>query len=73
MTILSTINFSSHIPYYIQLIDLLKDQIQNKKWAPGEQIPGEQELCDMYGVSRTVVRQALRELELSGIITRRKG
>ena len=73
MTILPTINFSSHIPYYIQLIDLLKDQIQDKKWAPGEQIPGEQELCDTYGVSRTVVRQALRELELSGVITRRKG
>lgn len=73
MAILPTINFSSHIPYYIQLIDLLKDQIQDKKWAPGEQIPGEQELCDTYGVSRTVVRQALRELELSGVITRRKG
>lgn len=73
MTILPTINFSSHIPYYLQLIELLKDQIQDKKWAPGEQIPGEQELCDMYGVSRTVVRQALRELELSGIINRRKG
>src|SRR3970040_2816569 len=73
MAILPTINFSSHIPYYIQLIDLLKDQIQDKKWAPGEQIPGKQELCDTYGVSRTVVRQALRELELSGVITRRKG
>lgn len=73
MTILPTINFSSHIPYYIQLIELLKDQIEEKKWAPGEQIPGEQELCDVYGVSRTVVRQALRELELSGIINRRKG
>ncbi len=73
MVILQSINFSSHIPYYIQLMDLLKDQIQNKKWAPGEQIPGEQELCDLYGVSRTVVRQALRELELSGVITRRKG
>lgn len=73
MVILQSINFSSHMPYYIQLMELLKDQIHNKKWAPGEQIPGEQELCDMYGVSRTVVRQALRELELSGVITRRKG
>ena len=41
--------------------------------APGHQIPGEQELCELYGVSRTVVRQALRELELDGMITRRKG
>lgn len=73
MTILQSINFESHIPYYIQLMDLLKDQIHNKRWVPGEQIPGEQELCDTYGVSRTVVRQALRELELDGVITRRKG
>ena len=40
---------------------------------PGDQIPGEQELCELYWVSRTVVRQALRELELDGMITRRKG
>src|SRR3989304_4510154 len=73
MAILQTIISSSHLPHYSQLIDLLKEQIQDKKWAPGEQIPGEQELCDTYGVSRTVVRQALRELELSGVITRRKG
>jgi GntR family transcriptional regulator len=67
------INFGSHIPYYAQLIDLLKEQILQGKWLPGEQIPGEQDLCETYGVSRTVVRQALRELELEGIITRRKG
>ncbi len=67
------IDFDSHIPYYIQLMDMLKEQILQKKWAPGEQIPGEKELCEMYGISRTVVRQALRELELDGIITRRKG
>ena len=42
-------------------------------WAPGDQIPGEQDLCKLYGVSRTVVRQALLELELEGAIIRRKG
>jgi GntR family transcriptional regulator len=67
------INFNSHIPYYIQLMELLKDQILNKVWRPGEQIPGEQDLCDTYGISRTVVRQALRELEFEGVINRRKG
>jgi len=67
------INFESHIPYYIQLMDILKAQIQEKKWLPGEQIPGEQELCTIYNISRTVVRQALLELELDGVINRRKG
>ncbi len=73
MNNIPAINFESHIPYYIQLMDLLKTQIVEKKWSAGQQIPGEQDLCETYGVSRTVVRQALRELELEGAITRRKG
>jgi len=68
-----TIDFESNIPYYIQLIDILKGKVQSGVWAPGDQIPGEQDLCTLYGVSRTVVRQALLELELEGTITRRKG
>jgi GntR family transcriptional regulator len=67
------INFESPIPYYIQLIDILKEKVQSEVWKPGDQIPGEQDLCELYGVSRTVVRQALLELELEGIINRRKG
>lgn len=67
------INFESHIPYYIQLMDILKEQIRTAKWLPGDQIPGEQELCSIYNISRTVVRQALLELELDGVINRRKG
>jgi GntR family transcriptional regulator len=73
MELRGALNFESHIPYYIQLMDLLQSQIQEKAWLPGEQIPGEQELCDHYGISRTVVRQALRELEFGGAIMRRKG
>jgi GntR family transcriptional regulator len=67
------INFESYIPYYIQLMDILKEKVQTGVWAPGDQIPGEQDLCEIYGVSRTVVRQALLELELEGVINRRKG
>jgi GntR family transcriptional regulator len=67
------INFDSYIPYYIQLISILKEKVQTGVWLPGDQIPGEQELCVLYRVSRTVVRQALREMELEGVINRRKG
>jgi len=69
----NSIDFGSHIPYYIQLMDILKDKIHTKKWLPGDQIPGEQDLCSLYKVSRTVVRQALQQLELDGEINRRKG
>ena len=67
------INFESRIPFYIQLMDILREKVQLGNWVPGDQIPGEQDLCELYGVSRTVVRQALRELEFEGIINRRKG
>jgi GntR family transcriptional regulator len=67
------INFESPIPYYIQLVNILKENIHSEVWKPGDQIPGEQDLCELYGVSRTVVRQALLELELEGLINRRKG
>ncbi len=67
------IDFNSHLPYYIQLIDILREKVQVGSWTPGDQIPGEQELCEQYRVSRTVVRQALRELELGGVVNRRKG
>jgi GntR family transcriptional regulator len=68
-----SINFESHIPYYVQLMDILKEKVQSSEWLPGSQIPGEQELCEHYQISRTVVRQALRELEYAGVITRHKG
>ena len=68
-----TIDFDSNIPYYIQLIEVLKEKISQGDWKPGDQIPSEPELCESYGVSRTVVRQALGEIELEGLIVRRKG
>jgi GntR family transcriptional regulator len=68
-----SIDFNSNIPYYVQLIVLIKSMIESRIWKPGAKIPGELELCDTYGVSRTVVRQALRELELEGLLTARKG
>ncbi len=67
------INPSSYLPLYIQLRDLLKKKIDSGQWADGTRLPGENELCAEYKVSRTVVRQALLELELAGLVIRHKG
>ncbi len=67
------IDFDSYIPYYIQLMDLIKNQVEEGRLNPGDQLPSESEFGEVFGVSRTVVRQALRELEFSGLIFRRKG
>ena len=67
------IDFASHIPFYLQLHALLREQIVAGVWRPGNQLPGEHALCDAYGLSRSVVRQALGELEREGLIVRWRG
>jgi GntR family transcriptional regulator len=67
------IDFGSPMPYYVQLMQLLKGKIDGGEWPAGSQLPGEPELCNLYGISRTVVRQALGEMEQQNLIVRRKG
>ena len=63
----------SPIPYYAQLKDGLRAEIDSGNWRPGDLLPGEPELCRQFDVSRTVVRQALKELSYEGLVVRRKG
>ena len=69
----SQIDRSSYIPFYIQVLDAIKEQIDQGEISSGEQLPGEPELCRIFDVSRTVIRQALKELEIQGLIVREKG
>lgn len=70
---LGTIDRESALPYYHQLKALMLEQVASGRWAPGAQIPSEPELCKLLDVSRTVVRQALGELESERVLVRRKG
>lgn len=65
---------SNPIPYYRQLADLLRHEIQQKQEA-GEiyQLASEHELAEQHGLSRATVRHALDELERGGWIYRQKG
>ncbi|GAA0935870.1 GntR family transcriptional regulator [Pseudonocardia zijingensis] len=67
------IDRSSPLPYYHQLKQLLVQEIARRGLQPGDLLPGDNALCETYDVSRTVVRQALTELEFEGVIERRKG
>ena len=67
------VDFDSPIPFYIQLETILREQISQKILVPGDRLPSEHEICATYGVSRTVVRHALQDLETDGLIYRRKG
>lgn len=67
------IDRNSYIPFYVQVQDALKEYITHDDVHPGDQLPSEPELCRLFDVSRTVVRQALRGLEYEGLIVRQKG
>jgi len=69
----AAVDRGSPIPYYLQVIALLEEQIRGGKLTPGDQLPGEHELCQEFNVSRTVIRQALNELTRKGLINREKG
>ncbi len=61
------------VPAYYQLKQLLKEQIQNGELPPGGKIPTEEELCAYYNLSRTPVRQALKDLVVEGLLLRMPG
>lgn len=67
------IDKSSPIPYYLQLKDVLLKYIEVNQLQSEEQLPGEHDLCRIFDLSRTVIRQTLSVLEQQGIIVRRKG
>lgn len=55
-------------PLRAQVVDALRDDIVKGRLAPGDRLR-ESMLCERYGVSRTVVREALRQLESERLVS----
>ncbi|MCA9231657.1 MAG: substrate-binding domain-containing protein [Planctomycetales bacterium] len=60
-------------PRYRQIFDTLRARISNGEYAPGQKLPTEADLMRLFDVSRTTVSRAMRDMELLGLITRRRG
>ncbi|MCP1514707.1 FadR/GntR family transcriptional regulator [Pseudomonas rhodesiae] len=56
-----------------QALEQLRWRISEGKWAIGERLPTEPELCAELGISRNTVREAMRVLAFSGLIEVRQG
>jgi GntR family transcriptional regulator len=63
----------SGTPLWIQLRDILRQQIASGQLGVNAQLPSEAELGDIYGISRIVVRETLSDLVRSGLIYKIKG
>jgi GntR family transcriptional regulator len=71
---MQTVNKNSPIPYYHQLAELLRSEIEQHRFDAGVlALPSENELVDRYHVSRATVRSALDLLERERLIYRQKG
>ena len=51
----------------------IREAIRQKVFLPGDRLPGEFELSEKFGVSRTAIREALRMLSGRGMVDIRKG
>jgi GntR family transcriptional repressor for pyruvate dehydrogenase complex len=56
-----------------QIADQIQDLIVARSLRPGDKLPSERELADQLGISRTVVREAIRTLSVRGLVRVKPG
>ena len=59
---------NDRLPLYYQLMDIIVGQMDSGELKEHDRLPSERELCELYDVSRTTVRQTMQELEKSKLI-----
>jgi len=52
---------------------VLLEKIRNGEFPPGARLPTEQAICESFGVSRTVIREAISRLKSEGLVEVRQG
>jgi len=60
-------------PKYIKVINWVSDNIQNGTLRNGDKLKSENELSEMFGLSRQTVRHAIDVLENNKVIVRIQG
>jgi GntR family transcriptional regulator, transcriptional repressor for pyruvate dehydrogenase complex len=57
----------------VQIVQQIQDAIRSGQLKPGDRLPPERDLAERFGVSRVTVRDALRTLEVLGLVQIRVG
>lgn len=60
-------------PAYRKVAAAIGERIISRSLREGERLPPETELARQFGVNRSTIREALRELESGGLVKRRAG
>lgn len=61
------------IKLYEDVANHIADNIRAGTWGPGTRIPTEAELASHFDVSRSTVREAIKSLQIAGILHSRSG
>jgi len=59
--------------YSEQIAEMIQEKILKQRLQQGTRLPTERELAEEFQVSRTVIREAIRELEVAGLVRIKKG
>jgi GntR family transcriptional repressor for pyruvate dehydrogenase complex len=62
-----------HTKSYTKVIEYIKKQIREGELKIGGRLPAERELSEMLGISRNSVREAIRTLDIMGVISSQQG
>lgn len=68
-----SIDKQSHEPAYLQLVNLLRQNVATGVLRPGDQLPSESQLCERYDVSPMTVRRAINLLADQGVVMAEQG
>ena len=60
-------------PLYVEVKKKITQSLIQGEWGPGEAIPSEIELANIYDVSQGTVRKAIDDLSAESILVRRQG
>lgn len=58
---------------YEQVVEQLLEQIHSGKFKPNQRLPTERDLGELFGVSRGVIREAIKVLNSMGVVESRQG
>ncbi len=65
--------FTKSIPRYRRLYEILRKHIRDGVYKEGDLLPSENELCQIYSITRPTVRQSLSALANDGYISKHQG
>jgi len=66
------LNAHDGVPIYLQIVNQVKFLVASGRLAPGEELPPIRTLAEQLVINPNTVARAYRELELAGVVTKRR-